>query len=55
MGGFDSDVDELQGIDFDDFNLDVDEFLDVDLGGFDADVDEYDYMNKECKIFWLLR
>ncbi|WMV09866.1 hypothetical protein MTR67_003251, partial [Solanum verrucosum] len=49
LGGFDSDVDELQGIDLDDFDLDIDEFLCIDLGDFDSDVHEYDYMNKRMQ------
>jgi len=34
LGGFDSDVDVLQGIDFDGIDLDVDELLGIDLSVF---------------------
>jgi len=49
LGGFDSDVDESQGIDLHDFDLDIDKFLCIDLGDFDSEAHEYDYMNKRMQ------
>ncbi|KAG5632742.1 hypothetical protein H5410_004459 [Solanum commersonii] len=48
------DVDELQGLDLDDFDLDIDEFLCISLGDFDSDVHEYDYMNKRMQDIFVV-